>query len=196
MANRSPSPMSRESQRPFRAQNRKSNRRQRFIEEYVVDCNGAQAAQRAGYSPNGASVTASRLLANANVRAEIEAKLNEKAERTELTADEIINGIRDTVRRCEGPGRQFQPSAALKGYELLGKHKKLWTDKVEVTGLDGIADKLAAVRAAKIQVIVVNNTGEPNVESVRGNGSGDSRVVLEANSTAHKLAIEANGNSE
>lgn len=140
--------MSRSSQRAFHAQNRKSAafRRQRFIEEYVIDCNGAQAAERAGYSPKSARVTASRLLSIANVQAEIKAKLDEKAERTELTADEVINGIRETIRRCEGLGREFQPFAVLKGYELLGKHKKLWTDKLEVTGDEALFERLAAGR--------------------------------------------------
>ena len=36
----------------------------RFVREYAVDCNGAAAAVRAGYSPRSAKVTASRLLTN------------------------------------------------------------------------------------------------------------------------------------
>jgi phage terminase small subunit len=140
--------VSRSSQRAFHAQNRKSTafRRQRFIDEYVVDCNGAQAAERAGYSPRSARVTASRLLSDANIQASIKAKLDEKAERNELTADEVINGIREAIRRCEGPGREFQPFAVLKGYELLGKHKKLWTDKIELTGDETLFERLAAGR--------------------------------------------------
>ena len=38
----------------------------RFVREYAVDCNGAAAAVRAGYSPRSAKVTASRLLTKAN----------------------------------------------------------------------------------------------------------------------------------
>ena len=34
----------------------------RFVEEYLVDLNGTQAAIRAGYSPKTAAATASRLL--------------------------------------------------------------------------------------------------------------------------------------
>jgi phage terminase small subunit len=41
-------------------------KRQRFVDEYLVDHNGAQAAARAGYSPVSAKVTASRLLTDAN----------------------------------------------------------------------------------------------------------------------------------
>jgi hypothetical protein len=41
------------------------------------------------------------------------------------------------VERCRGQKKEFQPFAALKGYELLGKHLKLFTDKAEITGTAG-----------------------------------------------------------
>ena len=50
-----------------------------------------------------------------------------------------IEGIRSIVDRAERTG-QF--TVALKGYELLGKHLKLFTDKTEVTGADGSAVKI------------------------------------------------------
>ena len=43
------------------------------------------------------------------------------------------------TKRAQATG-QF--GAALKGYELLGKHLKLFTDKTEVTGADGSAVKI------------------------------------------------------
>ena len=43
------------------------SKQSRFVREYAVDCNGAAAAVRAGYSPRSAKVTASRLLTKANV---------------------------------------------------------------------------------------------------------------------------------
>ncbi len=50
-------------------------RRRRFAEEYSVDHNGAQAAIRAGYSPNRAKQTGSRLMANVAVK-QLVAKLD------------------------------------------------------------------------------------------------------------------------
>ena len=49
-----------------------SPKQSRFIDEYLIDLNGAQAAIRAGYSPRCAKEQASRLLTYANVQAEIE----------------------------------------------------------------------------------------------------------------------------
>lgn len=47
-------------------------RRQRFVEEYLVDLNQTQAAIRAGYAEGSAHVEACRLLRNAHVRAAID----------------------------------------------------------------------------------------------------------------------------
>src|SRR6476620_8976842 len=46
-------------------------RQLRFVDEYMKDRNGTQAAIRAGYSLKSAKVTACRVLTNANVKAEI-----------------------------------------------------------------------------------------------------------------------------
>ncbi len=48
-----------------------SQRRSRFVDEYLLDQYGSAAAVRAGYSQPSAKVTASRLLTNANVRSAI-----------------------------------------------------------------------------------------------------------------------------
>ncbi|KKK46635.1 hypothetical protein LCGC14_3163250, partial [marine sediment metagenome] len=48
-------------------------RQQLFVDEYLKDANGTQAVIRAGYSTNGAKVTAHRLLTNPNVQAAVKA---------------------------------------------------------------------------------------------------------------------------
>jgi phage terminase small subunit len=60
-----------------------------------------------------------------------------RAERTEITADYVLKGIKDVTERCAKEGEAFNPPSALKGYELMGKHLKLFTDKTEITGKDG-----------------------------------------------------------
>ena len=67
-----------------------SAKQRRFIEEYLVDMNGTQAAIRAGYSPRSARVAASRLLMKdniANALAERRAKISSKLE---VTAKRVI----------------------------------------------------------------------------------------------------------
>ena len=70
------------------------SRQERFVAEYLVDLNGTQAAIRAGYSPNGADVQASRLLGNAKVKAAIDAARAAQLKRTELTADWTLERIK------------------------------------------------------------------------------------------------------
>jgi phage terminase small subunit len=67
-----------------------SAKRQRFVEEYLVDLNGAQAAIRAGYSPTTAKVTASRLLTDDNVAAAVAALRAKLSKKLEATAERVI----------------------------------------------------------------------------------------------------------
>lgn len=61
-------------------------RQQRFVDEYLIDLNATQAAIRAGYSKNGAEVTASKLLRVAKVSAEVNRLMAKRAEKLEITA--------------------------------------------------------------------------------------------------------------
>jgi len=133
--------MSRSSQRAFHASNKGKSKRERFAKEYAVDCNATQAAIRAGYSPKTARQQGARLLSKVNIALPLE----EAAKAAELNAEEVIDGIRRTVQRCESPDN-FQPFAVLKGYELLGKRLKLFTDKIELTGDDLLIERLTAGR--------------------------------------------------
>jgi phage terminase small subunit len=62
----------------------------RFVEEYIVDLNGKQAAVRAGYSPKTAEVQASRLLKYAQVQAALKAAVQARSRRTGITADRVV----------------------------------------------------------------------------------------------------------
>ena len=63
---------------------------QRFVEEYIVDLNGRQAAIRAAYSPKTAEVQASRLLRNAKVQQALKTAMRAQSRRTEITADSVV----------------------------------------------------------------------------------------------------------
>lgn len=121
-------------------------RQEAFIKEYLVDLNGTQAAIRAGYKTIGAHVQASQLLSLPKVAKAIQEQMDKRAKKVDLTAENVLKGILRVIDRCEQaepvldreglPTGEytFQANAALKGYELLGKHLKLFTDKVEHSG--------------------------------------------------------------
>ena len=67
-----------------------SPRQQRFVEEYLVDLNGTQAAIRAGYSEKGAHVQASQLLSNPKVNEAVAAAMAERSQRTKITQDRVL----------------------------------------------------------------------------------------------------------
>lgn len=71
-------------------------KQQRFVDEYLIDRNGAQAYIRAGYKAKNeevAAVMASRLLRNDKVKKAIEAGEAELAERTKITQDMVMNEL-------------------------------------------------------------------------------------------------------
>jgi phage terminase small subunit len=133
-----------------------SPKQQVFVEEYLTTWNATEAARRAGYSH--ANKQGPRLLVNVGIAEEIQRRI---AERT-MTADEVlvrlaeqaraeysayltldgtvdfarliadgkghlVKGIKDTAQ-----GRNIEFHDAQAALVQIGKHHKLFTDKVEV----------------------------------------------------------------
>lgn len=71
-----------------------TDKQRRFVEEYVIDCNGRQAAIRAGYSEESAASIASENLTKPNVLAAKERLLEQKS----LTALEALKQTSDIAR--------------------------------------------------------------------------------------------------
>ena len=70
-----------------------STKRQRFVDEYLVDYVGAHAATRAGYSERSAQTTASRLLSDDKVTQAINERLADQRQRSEIRADNVLGEI-------------------------------------------------------------------------------------------------------
>jgi len=70
-----------------------TDKQRRFIDSYLAHLNGARAAREAGYSPNCARVTASRMLADANIREEIEGQMALTAEKFELRREHVLHEL-------------------------------------------------------------------------------------------------------
>lgn len=102
-----------------------------FIAEYLKDGNATRSAITAGYSEKTAKEQGARLLTNVNVKDELAKRFKRQQERTEITADYVLNGIKAVAESTE------KDNDKLKAFELLGKYLKLFTEKTEVTGKDG-----------------------------------------------------------
>lgn len=68
-------------------------KQQRFVEEYLIDLNATQAAIRAGYSAKTAHSHGSRLLNDVEIAAAISSAKMERAERTGITQDRVLDEL-------------------------------------------------------------------------------------------------------
>ena len=134
-----------------------------FCHEYIVDLNATQAAIRAGYSAKTADVIGCENLVKPNIQQYIQKLMDKRSEKVNINANDILKSIIEVRERCmekkpvmykvdgeyvqesvavmnedgkvtEHDVWKFDPSNALKANELLGKHLKLFTDKVEHSG--------------------------------------------------------------
>lgn len=64
-----------------------------FIDEYLIDLNGTQAAIRAGYSKKTAESQASTLLRNPKVQAEVTRRKEQRSQRTKIDADYVLHRL-------------------------------------------------------------------------------------------------------
>lgn len=100
-----------------------NRRRTQFVHEYLVDLNGRQAAIRAGYSADSARAIACELLARDDVREAVDKAMADRAARTDITADkvlqrwwsianadpaELIEHRRVCCRHCYGKHHRYQ----------------------------------------------------------------------------------------
>lgn len=133
-----------------------TDKQKRFIEEYLIDLNATQAAIRAGYSEDTAKEMGYENLTKPHIQEAIQEAQNKRSERTQITQDDVIRrlieiadistgkkAITETeIARTEGgvivgtdvTKTCFEPHAANKALELLGKHLGMFRDKVEVSG--------------------------------------------------------------
>ena len=127
-------------------------KRQRFVEEYLVDLNATQAAIRAGYSAKTANRIGQQLLTFLDIQNVIKEKQAERSARTEITADYVLDGLQEVAERClqrrpvfnmrgeqvtDDDGNhlwEFNAPGANKAFELLGKHLGMFTDRVKLSG--------------------------------------------------------------
>ncbi|WP_027085413.1 terminase small subunit [Cohnella panacarvi] len=73
--------------------NKLTAKRKKFADEYLKDLNGTKAAMRAGYSEKTANEQAARLLANASVQEYLQKRQADRAHRTEITQDMVLQRL-------------------------------------------------------------------------------------------------------
>ncbi len=120
-------------------------KQRRFADEYLIDCNGTQAAIRAGYSEKSSRTAAYRLLLNPVIRAYIDEQLACIHAKNIADAEEVLAFLTRVMRgetkeqvvmraggdqyleMMEVPARE-----RLKAAELIGKRYALFSDNITV----------------------------------------------------------------
>lgn len=119
-----------------------TDRQARFCEEYLIDLNATQAAIRAGYSEKTAREQAAQNLSKLNIQEKIAELKAERAKRTEMTQDSVIQELA-AVARAEVKG--VRAVDKLKALELLGKHLGMFVERYEVNAAE-IEKRIAEAR--------------------------------------------------
>lgn len=99
-------------------------KQQRFVDEYAVDLNASAAATRAGYKDGSIG---RHLITKSHVSVAISKRLDERSERTKITADTVIQQIQEDRKAAIEAG---QLSVAMRANELLGRHLGMFNDKI------------------------------------------------------------------
>lgn len=137
----------------------------RFIDEYLIDLNGTQAAKRAGYSERTATQQASRLLTNANVLAAINGRIEERAARSGSSRERVLEELAAVSHSDIGPIAQAM------GFDVLANlpedvRRAISAFKVKDIIKDGVTirthelrlwDKVAGLRTLREHFEVIKN---------------------------------------
>jgi len=129
-------------------ENELTPKKRAFVREYLIDLNGTQAAIRAGYSGKTANEQASRLLANVNVKAAIDAAMKIRSVRTDITADRVLKelskiGFADIRKAIKWQGTLVTEEDNPEGGDTL-VIKNVVTNNVMLVSSDDIDDETAA----------------------------------------------------
>lgn len=100
-----------------------------FCKEYLIDLNATAAAKRAGYSEHTAKDIGCQNLAKPYIQERLQKEINERSKSTEITVEYVLNSLKDIAERCQQK-KEFNPHAANKALELLGRHLQMFTDNV------------------------------------------------------------------
>jgi phage terminase small subunit len=66
---------------------------QRFVDEYLIDCNATQAALRAGYAKSSVKVHGPKMLSYPHIKHAIDLKMEERSEKTKITAEDVLTEL-------------------------------------------------------------------------------------------------------
>lgn len=136
-----------------------------FARHMAKSHNGTQSAIAAGYAPKNAKVTASKLLSKSNVMDAVNHYRSKVARKIELDAAMVLEGLLVNARA----GQEMTPiinrdgdvvgerradlAASNVAWSWLGKHLKLFTDRIEHADVNAAQEYLTEVLKAVFGIV-------------------------------------------
>lgn len=135
-----------------------TSKQSRFIDEYMVDMNGAAAAERAGYSAKTSRAIACELLTKPDIQAHLQARGAALARELEVTREAVVQGLLEAFEMAKAdrqPGAMISSMAALA--KLLGFYA-VETVRVELTPTQrAMRGKYEAMSDAELMAVMAGN---------------------------------------
>lgn len=153
-------------------------RQSAFVREYLVDLNAAQAAVRAGYSARAAASCGPRLLKSPQVLAAVAQAQKERAQRLEVSADDVL---RELVRIARvDVGEAFDDNGRLRPFRDIPEDTRRAISAVDVEELDegGLLKKVKCWDKVKALELLAKHLGLLR-DKVEVSGSGGAPLVIE-----------------
>jgi phage terminase small subunit len=132
-------------------------KQQKFVDEYLIDLNGSQAAIRAGFSPKAANRTGSRLLSRVDIQAAIAKGRAIMSKRTGITQDRVLTelakiGFSDIRKVLTPDGNVQSPhdwdddtAGAISSFEVVASRTPDGSEVTESVHKFKVWDKLSAL---------------------------------------------------
>jgi phage terminase small subunit len=120
-----------------------NDRQRMFVEYYLKDLSATNAAIAAGYSKATANKIATQLLDKPSISAAIQAGMDKRARKVNISAEQILENISRISKKAEDADDYGN---ALKGQEMLGKHLKLFGNEVSQDAMESLANRMIAAQ--------------------------------------------------
>jgi phage terminase small subunit len=120
-------------------------RQTRFIDEILVDGNGAAAAVRAGYAAASAKVRACRLTKDNRIQAALQARQAADSARLNLDRQRVLEGLLEAIGQAR---EKREPMAMIRGWAEIGKMMGFYAAETKNVHLDATVSVTEAQMSA------------------------------------------------
>ncbi len=136
-------------------------RQLRFIDEYMIDSNGAAAAVRAGYSPKTAREMASENLSKPHISAVLRERQVQVSEELNITRVGVIKGL---LEAFEVAKNERNPASMVSAMATLAKMLGFYSPEVkkvdlDVQGQSALQAKYASMNDKQLLALIAQGAG-------------------------------------